>query len=217
MTWDVSRFAVRRFATIADLLTRLPTDRMPDVATLDACLRPELASIGIRLVESPKTKLGLGPDGTIDPLSLYEVRIHETGEVPTRPDNMHDLLNAMIWAAFPHSKRALTAALAAIQRARAIGRATLPMARSRDHDRLAMIDEGGVIRARDGAWIFGHAIFEHAYAGEFGVRGIVLEVDAAGSRDAIDRAFAAVIPNAAAAQRGHAGEAIDDATLRDPV
>lgn len=156
----------------------------------------ELAQVGVRVIEEAKSKPQLAADGTIDVASLYEVRIIERGEIPTRPNNAHDLLNALVWAAFPHAKLALTRALAHVQRERATGLAQLPNARSREHDRLAMIDEGALLCVRAGAatsqWIFGHAIYEHAYAGVFDVRAaaIDLEVEIA-ARPAIDRALAA--------------------------
>lgn len=37
----------------------------------------------------------------------YEARIHERGEIATRLDNWHDLLNAMVWCRFPAIKSAL--------------------------------------------------------------------------------------------------------------
>lgn len=214
--WEPARFAHPRFAGIRDLLDRLGgASDWPTVAALDAALRPELARAGVALIEAPKTRAELAADGTIDPASLYEVRIVDRGEVPTRPRNLHDLLNAVVWAAFPASKRALTRRLAEIQRARAAGRSTLPATRSREHDRLAMIDEGAVLFVGDTRWIFGHAIYEHAYAGELAVRGsavdlpVVLDpsVDLIAARAAIDRAFAAV--ELAAAVRGGPGVAID--------
>jgi DUF3025 family protein len=108
-------------------------------------LRPELATVGVQLVEAAKSRPALAADGTIDPASLYEVRIAAQGEVPTRPRNAHDLCNALVWAAYPHAKLALTRALAAVQRARAAGRATLPATRTRAHDVLALVDEGGLV------------------------------------------------------------------------
>lgn len=187
--WEPARFAQPRFRRIADLIERIATPAQPSVAAIDDAFA---ALAGVRFVEAPKTKPALIA-GVIDPASLYEVSIVERGVVPTRPHNMHDLLNAVVWAAFPRSKLALTRRLAEIQRARAAGRATLPSARSREHDRLAMIDEGAVLLTRGQTWIFGHAIYEHAYAGELGVRGgaVDLAIDAV-DRAAVDRAFAAV-------------------------
>jgi len=212
------RLAHPRFAGIADLIARVRAvgDGFPSVATIDRCFAAELATAGVRLVEEGKTKLALGSDGTIDPLSLYEVRIVDRGEIATRPNNVHDLMNALIWAAFPHAKRALTMAVATIQRARARGQTKLPSARSREHDRLAMIDEGGIVHAGGACWIFGHAIYEHAYAGELGVRGIGIDVAAPAKREAIDRELAALLADPArlaAAIRGHAGASVDDALL----
>jgi hypothetical protein len=207
--WEPARFAQPRFRRVRDLLERIATPAWPSVAAIDEAFAPELRDVGIRLIEAPKTRAALAADGTIDPASLYEVRIVECGEVPTRPNNLHDLLNAVVWAAFPRSKLALTRRLAEIQRARAIGRATLPSARSREHDRLAMIDEGAVLRVGGESWIFGHAIYEHAYGGHLDVRGGAVDlVVAEPSRAAIDRAFAGV--DFAAALRPGPGVHIDD-------
>jgi hypothetical protein len=195
--WEPARFAHPRFARVADLVARFAGERdWPSVPALDEMFAAELAQVGVRVIEEGKTRAQLAADGTIDPASLYEVRIVERGEIPTRPKNAHDLLNALVWAAFPHAKLALTRALASVQRERAAGRAKLPNTRSPAHDRLAMIDEGALLRVRSGAvttqWIFGHAIYEHAYVGVFDVRAaaIDLEVDVA-ERAAIDRALAA--------------------------
>lgn len=191
VSWDPSRLAHPRFARIADLVARIA--ETGSVAELDERLRPELATVGVRLVEAGKTRATLAADGTIDPASLYEVRIVERGEIPTRPHNTHDLCNALVWAAFPHAKLALSRALAAVQRSRAAGRATLPPTRSREHDVLALVDEGGVVCAGAATWIFGHALYEHAYDGAAPVRGtpIDLDVPADADRAAIDRALAA--------------------------
>ena len=191
--WEPRRFAHPRFDRVRDLIERFAGEPdWPAVATLDACLERELRRAGVRLVEAPKTRAALAPDGTIDPASLYEVRIVEHGEIPTRPRNLHDLLNALVWAAFPQTKLALTRRLAEIQRARATGRATLPATRSREHDRLAMFDEGALILVGAEVWIFGHAIYEHTYAGAHGVRGaaVDLALPAASTRAAIDDALA---------------------------
>jgi hypothetical protein len=193
MLWEPARLSHARFARVADLVARLAAESdWPSIATLNAAFSVELATVGVHLVEAGKTKPSLAADGTIDPATLYEVRIADRGEIPTRPRNLHDLLNALVWAAFPHAKLALTRQLAVIQRGRAAGRATLPATRTREHDRLAMVDEGGIVCVRGEQWIFGHAIYEHTYAGELGVRGAAIDLDVETStRDAIDRALAA--------------------------
>jgi hypothetical protein len=210
--WSPARLQHARFHRIADLIARLvDAPHWPSVDMLDRTFSTELGRVGVRLVEAPKTKFVLGPDGTIDATSLYEVRIVERGEIPTRPSNLHDLLNALIWAAFPETKLALTRALATIQRERAAGRATLPNARTPEHDRLAMFDEGAIIRVEGaGTWIFGHAIYEHAYAGELAIRGAAVDLVVPGTvtRDAIDRALAT--QDLAAVVRRGAGVLVED-------
>jgi hypothetical protein len=182
--WDARRMQHARFAGVADLVARLADARdWPSVDSLNERFAEELARVGVRLVEAAKTRVVVGDDGVIDVSSLYEVRIVERGEIPTRPRNAHDLLNALVWAAFPATKLALTRALADVQRDRAAGRAKLPGTRSPDHDRLAMIDEGALVRVQDErttTWIFGHAIYEHAYEGAFDVRGALIELAAPG-------------------------------------
>ena len=73
------------------------------------------------------------PDGV-----HYELRIHDSGHVCTRPQNWHDLFNALAWLAFPRTKAALNARHAA----------RLPAEggqRSRLRDLLTIFDEGGAI------------------------------------------------------------------------
>lgn len=170
---------------------------------LNERFRAELGSVGVQLVEAAKTRTMRGPDGMIDPSSLYEVRIVERGEIPTRPCNAHDLCNALAWAAFPRAKLALSRALAEVQRERVAGRQTLPATRTPAHDRLALIDEGGVVYVVGSrtaqTWIFGHALYEHAYDGDRAVRGTAIDLtvpDGDGlareaARAVVDRALAA--------------------------
>ena len=203
--WELVWLVQSWFALVVDLVARLAGEPdWPGVARLHDCFAAELGGAGVRLIEAGKTRPALGADGAIDPATLYEVRIAERGEIATRPRNLHDLLNALVWAAFPHAKLALTRALAVLQRARAAGRASLPATRTRDHDRLTLFDEGGVgyvTGSRTSAtWIFGHAIYEHAYAGEVAVRAAVVDLSLPGIEDlepraaraAVDRALAAV-------------------------
>lgn len=212
LEWSPARLQHTRFHRVADLIARFAHERdWPTIAALNDYFAAELGRVGVRLVEAPKSRFVLGPDGAIDASSLYEVRIVERGDIATRPRNIHDLLNALIWAAFPETKLALTRALATIQRERAAGRATLPNARTPEHDRLAMFDEGALIRVQNtGTWIFGHAIYEHAYAGVFEVRGAAVDLVAAGdiTREAIDRMLATT--DLAAAVRRGAGVLVED-------
>lgn len=76
----------------------------------------------------------------------YETRILETGEVPTRADTWHDILNALVWLRFPRFKAALNAA-----HGEALAHeACAP--RGRRRDALTVLDESGVwVASRDDA------------------------------------------------------------------
>lgn len=76
--------------------------------------------------------------------SVYEGRIYTTGHVPTRPENWHDFFNAIVWAAFPQSKRALNGRhyRAAVSR---LEGGSLSGARTREQDALSIVDEGGLV------------------------------------------------------------------------
>jgi hypothetical protein len=76
--------------------------------------------------------------------AYYEVHLFETGRVQTRPENLHDLFNALAWLAFPKTK-ALINALHAADIPHERGR------RGRRRDLLTLLDEGGVIVACDDA------------------------------------------------------------------
>jgi hypothetical protein len=119
----------------------------------------------------------------------YEQRIADRGDISTREDNWHDLLNALIWLRYPDIKYALNQ-----RQVREIARMG-PKLRSRPQYALTHFDEAGVIvavrdpellrlwdahdwhglfwRRRD-AWldgsirldVFGHALLEHALSPE---------------------------------------------------
>ena len=76
------------------------------------------------------------PPAASDP--YYEVHLFETGHVQTRPDNGHDLFNALAWLAFPKTKARINAMHAA-EIPKEGGR------RGRLRDLLTIFDEGGAI------------------------------------------------------------------------
>lgn len=74
----------------------------------------------------------------------YETHILQSGQVPTRPDTWHDVLNALVWLRFPRFKAALNAA-----HGEAIALETDPV-RGRRRDALTVLDESGVwVLSRD--------------------------------------------------------------------
>jgi hypothetical protein len=129
----------------------------------------------------------------VDPASLYDARIAREGCVPTRPRSWHDFLNALVWATFPRSKRALhERQLRALGARMQPGSPTLPPTRSREHDALALIDEGGVVVLDDGRSkeivVFGHALYEGLVLGRGAMTACAIPapVDAV-PRDATER------------------------------
>jgi len=70
--------------------------------------------------------------------AYYEVRVFETGQVETRPDNLHDYFNALAWLAFPRTKARINA-LHAAEIPRESGR------RGPLRDLLTVFDEGGAV------------------------------------------------------------------------
>lgn len=87
------------------------------------------------------------------------------GEVPSRPNNLHDLLNALVWARFPRAKRALCARHIALASARARTPPGQQRLRTREQDAAAMLDEGGMLLGPTTRAVFGHAALEDAVLG----------------------------------------------------
>ena len=94
------------------------------------------------------------PDGRLSARD-YETHILHTGQVPTRADTWHDVLNALVWLRFPRFKAALNAT-----HGEAIANET-DSRRGRRRDALTVLDESGVwVISRDPALpplLAGHA------------------------------------------------------------
>lgn len=134
----------------------------------------------------------------------YEPRCYLTGEVQTRPDNWHDLFNALVWLTFPKAKAAINS-----RHYQALtGKAeTGESQRGKVRDMATLLDESGVIiacanaglsemllafrwkelfwqhreqvDAAMGFYIFGHSLHEKAmqpYVGMVG-HGLLLKVE----------------------------------------
>lgn len=158
MRWEPAAWSGPHHAAYAPVVAALATvEAWPSVAELDELLAPWLraAPRPMRLVEQT------GATG------VYELCVVDQAEIPTRTANAHDLWNAIVWATFPRSKWALAERLGALQRAR-VAAGPLPGTRGPRHDRLALVDEGGLAVVGDRAVIVGHAILEHAARGAAG-------------------------------------------------
>jgi len=185
------------FTALTPLLGRLPPDRLPRHGELNALTVPSVVSGGgapIRFVapEAPSRKLP----------GHYEAHVFETGKVQTRPDNWHDLFNALVWLTFPKTKAGLNRHHYEEIRTRS-GEALRGTAR----DVLTLFDEGGIVVAsadtelsallfefqwKELFWrrraevlrsmrfyVFGHAIYEKALEPYKGVTAKALILDVA--------------------------------------
>lgn len=178
---------LRRF----DALGRFPTPE--ELSALYAERAEPLGLPRLRFVASVKTRPRRGK-APIELSTLYEGRIVELGEVPTRVADWHDLFNALAFIQFPRAKQALHRRQYELLKARLEPGATrLPNARTREQDALSLFDEGGLLVAAHGALAdelssslahsderplrtalageraltlpFGHALYEHLVAG----------------------------------------------------
>jgi hypothetical protein len=127
--------------------------------------------------------------------AAYDARIVRDRAVPTRPRSWHDFLNALVWATFPLAKAALHARQHAAIAMQMAGATTRPVARTRELDALAFLDEGGVLRLETAAGprclVFGHGLYEGLVlgTGSLWARQIVLEPTPADLLGAADQAL----------------------------
>jgi Protein of unknown function (DUF3025) len=185
------------FAPLEGARARLPAERWPTHEELTHAARGVVTARGraLRFVN---------PRGHTDrERRYYELRIAQSGEVETRPQNWHDLFNALAWIAYPKAKAAINAQHAAILEER--GDEELKR-RSPERDALTLFDEGGVIvasgsaglsrlitafewkdlfwhrraevEASMGFFAFGHGLYEQALAPYLGMVAKTVFVDA---------------------------------------
>jgi hypothetical protein len=79
------------------------------------------------------------PQSGLPDRTAYEAHIFATGEVPTR-DNLHDLFNALVWLAFPRTKRLLNRL-----QAEAIRRDGVSAERGGLRDAATLCDENAIL------------------------------------------------------------------------
>jgi Protein of unknown function (DUF3025) len=195
-SWDRDALlAAPPFAAVGGLLELLPEGTFPDLDALNGIAAERGVVTGggeaLRFVATEKS-------GTVE--SPYEVRVFETGEVPTRASSWHDLFNALAWLAYPRTK-------AVINRCHyeELGKRRGELLRGTARDVLTLFDEGGMlvacaepslaallrgfrwkelfwqrrsdVRAKMRFHVFGHAILEHALGLFRGVTAKALIVD----------------------------------------
>jgi hypothetical protein len=183
------------FAPLRPWVSRLPPGSFPGHDDLNALTGPSVLSGGGAAIRF------LPPAQVTGPSASYEIRIFESGEVPTRPGSWHDLFNALVWLAFPRTK----AVLNRHHRNEIVARRGEAQ-RGTARDVLTLFDEGGVVVVagdaelaallRDFKWkelfwarraevrrsmhfhVFGHAIYEKALQPHRGVTAKALILDA---------------------------------------
>jgi hypothetical protein len=114
-----------------ELLARLPGPGLPSAARLCRLLPPGAVSgSGRTLRFFPAAER---------PGVVYERHIYETGEVPTRAQDWHDLFNALVWCRLPRLKAAMNAQHCAQPDAARVG------SRGPLRDALTLLDESGAL------------------------------------------------------------------------
>jgi hypothetical protein len=171
----------------------------PPVQSLDRVFGGDV-NAPVRFVPAaPRPRRGRRPPA-VDVDALYDARITLERVVPTRARCWHDLMNALVWGTFPRAKRALHARQhrAIVERVTP-GARTLPPARTRELDALALLDEGGVVLPGGDvtrAVVFGHAIYESLALGVPPAVVAAITLDA-GAPTAVDEALAGRIEDGA--------------------
>ena len=121
------------FAPYRELIDALGLARgLPSIETLNALA----AARGTTQAHGLPLRF-FAPDGRLSARD-YETHILQTGEVPTRGDTWHDVLNALVWLRFPRFKSALNTAHGEAIAHEADSR------RGRRRDALTVLDESGV-------------------------------------------------------------------------
>lgn len=191
--WDALLQSIM-FAPLHPVIASIGQDGFPSLADLNRMLvvhQPSVAS-GCKL-----SFVAQGA-GRLAFESQYEPRCYLTGEVQTRQDNWHDLLNALVWLTYPNAKAAIN-----MRHFQALTQGGLTddttSQRGAVRDTSTLFDESGVIvacadeelagllqnfrwrelfwqrreavRERMGFYIFGHGLYEKALQPYIGMTG----------------------------------------------
>lgn len=190
------------FTPLHSVISRLKRDGFPDLDELNALLTGHgikvESGLDLRFVEQGAGRQAFEQQ--------YEPRCYLTGEVQTRQDNWHDLLNALVWLTYPEAKAAINA-----RHFQALTNKVVAPDSSSERgavrDTNTLLDESGVIvayadeelagllrnfqwtelfwqrreqvKTRMGFYVFGHGLYEKAlqpYIGMTG-QGLLLAVE----------------------------------------
>lgn len=131
--------APAREAVDRSVFERPPLNAWRELQTLlqDACW-PNTNQLNQRVAQGARERFVTQDVSLLADGLHYEQRIAERGQIATRPQNWHDLLNAMVWLRHPTIKRALNARQ--MDEIAVMG----PRQRSRAQYALTQFDEAGV-------------------------------------------------------------------------
>lgn len=188
------------FAPLQPWLAELDSGHFPTLTELNGLLADRAEAITVS--NSRPLQFVAQAHGKLPFEAQYEPRCYLEGEVQTRSDNWHDLFNALVWLAFPATKRAINA-----RHYRALVDEAAEQGRGSRRDMLTLFDESGVVvacaddelagllqgfcwkelfwqrreqlDAAMGFYLFGHGLYEKAiqpYVGMTG-QGLLLTVE----------------------------------------
>jgi hypothetical protein len=130
------------FAPLHPILADLDVDGFPTLHNCNALLAARHPPITVQ--SGMPLRFVAQQSGKLSFEAQYEPRCYLKGEVPTRADNWHDLLNALVWLTFPKTKAVLNARhYDALLEEKALGK----KARGAVRDVNTLFDESGVIVA----------------------------------------------------------------------
>lgn len=166
--WQPRVFATEAFRWLAPAAHFSGLSDWPSLATInEVFLQHRVTNSSgqaLQAVASPKKKPA---KPAVSYNEFYEPRVYTLGELFTRENHWHDLLNACVWATFPKTKAALNRR----HYAAFSSRNPLPVHalsnRSPEQDALTLFDEGGGIIVRQSSSyksdlhiLFGHGAYE---------------------------------------------------------
>lgn len=185
LPWRPDFAAAPLLASVREAARRLVATPEAASGTWPGLARLNALAEATTLVNAAGLPIRFVPQDTRHGQRDYEARILASGQVPTRAGNWHDLLNALAWLSYPHTKAVLNAMqCAALSQTGGGNRCPLS-------DALTLFDESGLLLlSRDGdiarllrarqwrevfwerrdAWqsvrchVIGHALLEQALA-----------------------------------------------------
>lgn len=192
------------FAAVQGILNLLPKGTFPEIRLLNRIATER----GIVTGGGKALRFVIAGEHARAVAQPYEVRVFETGEVPSRASSWHDVFNALAWLTFPRTKAVVNR-----RHYEELRKRRGEQLRGTARDVLTLFDEGGMLVAcaepslaallRGFRWkelfwqrrsdvraamrfhVFGHAILESALALFRGVTAKALIVDVTGAEIAL--------------------------------